>query len=305
MKRKIIKQRDSYTVTLPIKWVRNNKIEKDDELNLELKDNALILSSEVKKEELRKIALDATSPHFNDLYLAYCYRAGYDEISLDFKDARIFDKIRDRTSRLIGYEIMDQKADSCSIKSVSAPLSSEFESFFRKLFLTTLDMGESLLSALKNNDLGRLREIRSIERTNNSFYELICRILQKEGYNYPRKSLFLYNINRDIERVCDYYKYMVDNILENKRMKTSKNILDYFSQITKYIRVFYELFYDFDRDKLDHISKTRYDLVKQGYKIYAKSNNKEGIIMFHLINIVQTIFDLVGPVYCMNIESKK
>ena len=95
---------------------------------------------------------------------------------------------------------------------------------------------------------------------------------------------------------------MIDYLLKNPKIKISKNTLDYFENVNKYIREFYELFYDFNVTKLNSISKDRYELIKKGYQIYEKSDNKEGVIIFHLILMTQVIFDLVGPVYCLNIE---
>jgi len=304
MKRKVSRMGPaSLVVSLPSKWVKKYGVNKGDEIDVEEKGSNLSISFERKSEEIKTTELDASGDYFSDLYINYCYRAGFDEIKVKYIDSYIFNKIQNRVNTLIGYEIIDQKENSCLIKIVSSPLNSEFESFFRKLLITTLDMGESFLNALKEGDVKRLEDIRLIEKTNNTFFEFIQKILHNEDSNNQRKTLSLYHIDREFERICDYYKYMVDYVLKNKKEKISARTIGFFEKVTKYVRDFYQLFYRYNLNKLHTLSKTRYDLIDFGYKVYEKANHVEGVIIMHLILTVQIMFDLLGPLYIMNLSA--
>ena len=46
MKRKLIKQRDSYTVTLPKEWISEKNLMPGDEIELEIKDGKVTIDSQ-------------------------------------------------------------------------------------------------------------------------------------------------------------------------------------------------------------------------------------------------------------------
>src|SRR3989344_3790746 len=142
MKRKVVLHGPATLgISLPSGWAKKANLKKGSEVEVEETGNSLTISTKKIEQEPVRIELDATSPDFNRVYLCYCYRMGFDEVGIKFNNSNIFHKIKDKATTLIGYEIMEQKRDFFLIKNVSIPLSSEFDSFFRKLFLTTLEMG--------------------------------------------------------------------------------------------------------------------------------------------------------------------
>lgn len=305
----------SLTITLPKKWIAKHKLKKGDEVSLSDDKGAVVVSTSVRSE-IKKAVLDTEKlGHFNKNYLNSLYKSGCDEITVLTPSLKTFNDIQDRVANMIGYEIFDRDKDKCVIKSVSKEMPEEFDALFRKAFLVTIELADEVYSALCAGNLEQLKQIRGLEQANNKFTELCARILYKHSYKDQDKLLFIYCINRELEKVADRYKYLADFVAallsSNPSLKLSHETLALLKETNEYLRTFYKLFYKFDASLAKKYNDERYLLIERLDKAisvlskkkkdakYAVTSVTETVIICYLKEIVQLIYEMHNPYYSM------
>ena len=135
-----------YVVSLPKKWVDANKIEKGDELNLDINDLGLVFSSEQKKTSQKTISYDLNVSSRISLraFIINAYRAGYDRLELSSisKKQEVYDIV---SEDLIGFEVFSEK-DLLIVENVSEPSFDTFEKIIQKRFFLVGDILENLFT---------------------------------------------------------------------------------------------------------------------------------------------------------------
>ncbi|MBT3304074.1 AbrB/MazE/SpoVT family DNA-binding domain-containing protein [Candidatus Woesearchaeota archaeon] len=289
MKRKVIQLSVStLVVSLPSEWVEKNNISKGSEVEVINKGDKLIVRSGEKPQN--KIILDTKGRIFDKRYLGDLYIRGYDEVRINFKDADVLKEIK--KEQLREYEIVEEEKDFCIIKSVSVGLESEFDNMLRKCFLLTKEMSKSLVDYF-NGEKVELAEIRKLELENNKLSGFCLRLLNKNGYTPAHKTTFLYVITREIEAICDIYKYVIDEVLEGYKISTEEK--EYFSLVNDFFVMFYELFYKYDKERFKEFYNQRKKLIQTGKRL-------EGKLAHHSLNLVVAIYNICGPYLTMNME---
>ena len=103
------RDRKSYTVTLPIEWVKQQGLDKTKSVELDIVGNKAIISRHKEKEQIIRIK-GGDYPTSMIKVLQGLYRAGVSEVRLDLADNSLVEEILDIIEKkLIGYEIIEQK----------------------------------------------------------------------------------------------------------------------------------------------------------------------------------------------------
>lgn len=286
-------------VSLPSKWVKKYNVKKGDEMTvLEDGDKLTVTSGPINRElsiNLDSSDLGIVSKHF----ISYLYQKGYDEIEIKFDSPDTFKQIQKSLVNLLGYEIINQTKNSCIIKSVFDSKKQEFDNILRRTFLILLDMAESCYDTVEKGEYSSLDEIKLLEKTNNKLTDFCKRTLSKEGCE--DKCVFLYVIIRDIEKIADSYRNICDIFIANPKVSVSKQSLDLFKEVNSYLRLFYELFYKFDKNKAIILHDKKGIMIKKAKKLFETKSKEESVLLHELITLIQLIFDLYGPYITMNI----
>ena len=136
MQRKIIKQgNNSYTLTLPIDWVRENELDKTLNVNVNREENSIVISADSTRKE-REITVDMKnkSERLVRVVLNNLYRSGYTKIVIEnYKEEKFIDEFV--SSRLLGFEVVKIEKDRLTIKNIAEPSPDNFNSILRKVFL--------------------------------------------------------------------------------------------------------------------------------------------------------------------------
>ena len=285
-------------VSLPLKWVQKNNISKGEELEVLDKGNRLIVNKIGLKPEDLKITLDINNKHiFDKRYIADLYKRGYDEIYIKYPKIDLASEIK--KSNLLGYEIVDQGKEFCTIKNVSVGLESEFDTMLRRSFRLAKEMALNLEEYFSGKKVN-LEEIRDLEALNNKFTDFCLRLLNKNGYVQNHKTTFLYVIVRELESIADIFKYIVDDIRDNKE-NASPKVIKYFIKSKNFFETFYELFYKFDKEKFSKFYNIRKGLILEGRQL-IKEKGLDGLIAHHSLNLIIATYNLSGPFLTMNFE---
>ncbi len=136
MRRKLIKQgAGGYTISLPIKWVRDHGLEPGEEIDLVEEGNALKVLSTHPNLSIKSTTLvvEKASFKFYRSMIGGLYRAGYDEIRVEFKDSSVLLELQKTIDLLPGYELLDIMKHSCLVKNTSGQQVVDLHTHFLKI----------------------------------------------------------------------------------------------------------------------------------------------------------------------------
>tara|TARA_Y100000310_G_scaffold222715_1_gene224454 strand:+ start:617 stop:1522 length:906 start_codon:yes stop_codon:yes gene_type:complete len=294
MKRKIVQHgSSSLTITLPVKWVNKYGIKKGSELDIEEDGSRLVLSTDGDIVHLKKEIFSKDMGLFTKNDLSHLYQLGYDDVEITFNDSKTLKEIKSRVSECIGYEIIDQKSNKVHIKSIVTTIDTEFDTLLRKSFQVTNEMAKEILEALKDKKFDELVNIRSMEGLNNRFTDICIRILNKKGYSNQKRTMQMYEIVKNIERIADEFKYISD-IFKNYNKTISNTNLDLFSEVIDYYLCFYNIMYNFKPELKEKIFLLRKPLITKIESQFEKSKSKETLFLHHQLDIIQKVYEGVG-----------
>ncbi|MBC8495247.1 phosphate uptake regulator PhoU [archaeon] len=283
-------------ISLPSKWVKANNVIKGDELEIEEQERRIIVSTnKVKKSD--KIIIDADE-NYDPLYIAYLYQAGVDEIRVNYKDSKVYQKIQEKIPSLMGYEIIDQGEKYLEIKNVSATLEEEFETILRRTFFLLEEIAKSSLEAIEKKEYIRLKDLLTMENSIDKFTDFCKRILNKIGYKDSLKTQFYYVIIRDLEKIGDYYEEIIKHAYEEKTTMSQETI-KLFQETNEFLKMFHALFYKFEKDNINRFLQKKKELKNK--EKFKKADNKELLIIYNLMSAIRTIGNLYGPYYSTRI----
>ncbi len=258
IKRSVIQIANStQLISLPRKWSQKYGVKKGDELEIVENGNKIFISTERSAEAEN---LEITPPHLKNIterFVTASYRNGCKEVKVAFdKEANpglleyINQKMDDQT---IGYEMIKQDKDYCLIKDLSGTATDEeFENALRRSFLLTTTMSKDILEALKRKDIEELKNMYFRDRSINKFTNYCARQLILKGYKNHKTTIFMYHFIRDFEAMADQYSLMAV-YYSSQPTKLSKEFLDSLQIANDILAVYYELFYNFDKTKLNEL----------------------------------------------------
>jgi phosphate uptake regulator len=172
--------------------------------------------------------------------------------------------------------------------------SKEFDNSLRRIFLLLQGMAEDTLESLKTGNQQLVAHMHDVDINLDKFHDYCIRILNRSGNKDQRKTNILFTTLYILELIGDEFKRISHHILFDFKQKTNfKNICS-LAEITKQLLdTFYDLFYKFDKGKIEHMSQVDRELYTTVGTIYKKSSEEEKEIYHHLRVIGRYINALV------------
>ncbi len=278
MKRKIIKLGTATLVaSIPSKWIKKFNLKSGDEVEVVERGNELVISTEKHSDSQHKdIDITNLDTKLVARYIISAYILGYDEIKLRFENHEVLDiKTKNKVmtisliqsivnTQLIGMEIIEQKTSYCMLKDITGISENEFDRIIRRVFLLIMSMSEELLNNVKDNKKNKIKEIVYTKENINRFINFCLRILNKKGHTNFQKTPVYYHIIMQLRHITEIYSY-IGKEFEKRNKEINKDIIKAFEDINKAFKIYYELFYKYDKDKA-------VDLVKSIRGYYDKVN---------------------------------
>jgi phosphate uptake regulator len=318
MKRKVVLHGPAtLSISLPTAWVKQWKIKKGDELEVNAGGSRLVVSTHKIKDfgavEADLAGFDRTSII---LFLRNLYRRGYKEIFFRYsipaaihfrKDMKIaIPKIlQEETDRLIGMEIIEQKKDSCKIVEVTEASSKSFDIIFRRAFYQTEASMELLIEALSKNDLKKLEEIEKLHDDLAKTVSFCLRLLSQGQSTKPEDSAQLYQILTSVDLMLDIMKYFSRDVIVNKR-KFGKNALKILQELAILIKIFHTLNFDFTAKVMFEFQERRGLLKNRVQEVMKESSPELPYIMYmmSLTEIMRMVSETRFSMLELNREEK-
>ncbi len=292
MKRKVARVGPStLMISLPSKWVKQHHIQKGLELDLEEKEELLIIhpsdSPVTQQAEIRFEKKD----QFLKRYLRSLYHRGFTEIKIVCEEGIDIDKIEEKLDDYIGFEIIEQGKNYCIIRNVADTIESELGNVLRKLFLMNGSMGEGSLEHIQNGNFTKLVGIAAIERTNNKLINLSYRIINKSGKSANEHTINLCNILMCLENMADSYKEICI-FLKDKKPGIGKNVIEFYKAVSSHYQDCSHIYYKFDKSRIVEIREKRLELIDKGNKLLQTARMEEAVVMHHLLSILNQMKDI-------------
>lgn len=296
MIRKLIQHgMSSLTVSLPRKWVKDNKLEKGDELEVSILNGKINISTQ-KHYEHKKIEIDVSNakPMIRKM-IGATFKAGYDEVDIKFSSYEELKAVQDLVrEQFTGFGITSQTKNSILIKSLSKTNFEEFNNALRRFFFVLNQMAEETYKALEKDDFEWIKNLTLLKAESDKLADY-CRRAINLGFETEFKRLVpLYTIIEQLEKVMDRYKELCEYISTNK-IKVNTNIRLFLKEVADFQGYFYNLFYKFEINKIVEFGRNKEILQNKLNKIALKCSKKEIKIITLLDRILNLIFDLNGP----------
>ena len=276
MKRKIIKQKDSYTITLPIEWIREFGLKEKDEVYMDFEDNIVVISTDKLKKTETKIKIITTAETAIRSIITNAYRLGYDKVEIEFENEEVYKIIEGITKRhLFGYEVMRKEDNKCVVEAIADLSKKNFDSIILKLFYAIQE-----LLGIASNKLNNKRSTLDLEEIEDKIkmYDNMCRrIITKKGPITKRTYLLWSFLSLLIHSQRSIY-YFTKNLKSKRYSKelkqiflTAKQMLEYIIDAYKYKNL--ELI-----EKINEIQES-FNLIEDEAK---KLNKEEAILAYFL-----------------------
>ncbi|MBI4918665.1 hypothetical protein HY837_01955 [archaeon] len=260
------KDRNSYTVTLPIEWIKKYGLDKSRTVDLSVTGPALIIKA--GETEKTKVVVDAEIlKHSLTRVLQILYKKGIDEIKITHLDSKLTSEVYEIIQkRCIGYEIIEHKKEYLIIQDISKEASENFETLLRRCFLLVIEISKE-----EDKNL-----VEKYDQNLNKLHAYCLRLLMKQGHkDFELVSLYT--------QLCSLLENLGDDfMLMYRSNKTSSK------KIQEYIKQCYELFYSFDNKTFDNLQ----DLI--GSQRYNKTEYFNDLIIRKINKMLGLIYGIKG-----------
>lgn len=274
MRRKVIQiAHSTQLVSIPRKWGLKHNILKGDELEIvEEADRLCIYTSKKPDQQTKEMDISQMTGILPKVLHAL-YKAGFDEVRLNYSRPEVVEKIQQKLQdEMVGFEMIEQKASYCVIKSFSEGLESEFDITLRRIFLLLKSMTQSLIEAIGGGDISIVKSLRKLEKSNNKYTGYCRRIINRGSYS-KRDSYLMYCVLEELENIADEIKYLCDYLIEKPaRLKSLGNAcLEMYREINTLLNDTYALFWSFDLRKCTELFYRRKAFVKRHKQFNQKT----------------------------------
>ena len=300
----------SYVITLPKKWIRQNNINKNDQIGLSPQpDGTLLVLPRMIEKKIQKIKIfnvdDRTDHKFILRQLVGAYIAGYNSIKIVSSKkipSKIRDSIRKFTQITIGQEVIEETDNSIFLKDLLNPLEMPFNSTIKRMHILVKNMHEDTINALikenkkiheeitiRDNDVDRLYWL--VARQHNILLQNVS-LAEKMGTTI-KMSLAYFLISKKIERMGDHVVKIAQNTAHINNRDLDKEIVDKIQAASNHaLDIFNMSIRAFFRKNITE-SNTNIDSVKKLETISNEINkialNQQGNIALSIGNIVESI----------------
>jgi phosphate uptake regulator len=291
MKRKIIKQKNNaYQITLPISWIRENGINKDSEVDLEVSGREILVKTDDFSHE-KKIKLDFRNVSWRSQYtiIASAYCAGVDQIEIHV-DKDITNDIYKFLNTIMGYALVEQTSSKLVIKYLSPGGYDDIDMIFKRVFQMIILFFDSANKDIYGAQEASKEEVFNRDMEVNKFCLYLMRAINKMSYQC-----------REAERAIFTFSYLIENIgdeirrmwQENsiKKTKKPKGMQEVSILSKEVLQKAFFVFQNFNHKKVDEIYTLRNEVRKKAEKIKTDNSSIWGILR-HIINIAEMAADI-------------
>ena len=307
MKRKVnLVGQNTLTVSLPTKWVKDNNIQKGDEIELEEDGKEIRISTHISTTSKKtKIHLLQGNTWYIDQMIRIFYTSGYDELTVEFDESSLMVKIQEAVGKLWGFEIIEQGKTYCMIKAVSIPLEDSLEVLMKRFYLQTVSLFDMILEGLSKHDFNHLNEFTQIYQSTYKINAFCKRILNKNKPYTTQKNDSVYTIIKRMGDISANTLYIYRYLSKKTNLKIQKETIDYIKDTKDHFKLFYETMFASKIDNIEKINKNREILITEKMTaLLEKNKGPDSVVIYYCAEIVRGVAAVGGALLVVCIENK-
>ena len=306
MKRKVIQLAlNTLVVSLPSKWVKRYGVKKGAELEVEERGQQIVFGTSMNSD-LESVRIDASklsSEALKRWVLSSLHKTGYNQIEITYEDNSVSEIVQEAIRNLmIGFAVVEQGRGRCVIRVVAEEQEKEFHSMLRRAFIVTKTLGDEIYLSLVQGNGEHLKELLVLEKTNNQLTNFCERILNRKGYKQDKKRCFAYVVAWNLEKICDDYAYLCKVLMESPKAKISAPVLDMLKEANDYFKDYYELFYNFEIEKLSGLQRRKNRFKEKTFRLVKNKNQTEIVVLCKLEDLVTRTSDFSASFLTLNMD---
>lgn len=291
----------TYVLSLPSQWIKKYRIQKGEELDIEEKDNSIIVRTE-RHPAGKELEVDfSVLQQMLSRGVGAIYKAGYSRAKIAFHGKEQLQKIEESLQRtLVGFEITKQAENYVLIESLTEVMVQEFPNSLKRIFYSLELMNQDLVQALSSKDKALLKKVIDKDGQINRLADFCRRVINTGETQLLDKPHSLYYIVEQLERIGDLYKKIATLVLEQK-MAVSKESLSLLEEINVLLVSYRTLFYGFTLGGFETFGKDFYALRTKIEQLYSTSKPELFPLLLHQGFLAETIFDMNGALLTRNV----
>lgn len=201
--------------------MRKHGVQAGDELFIQEDQKTLVITPENTSQILR-IEIDGSKllPRLVDRFMARSYQKGYDEILFIHNNPLLLETIKTKVHELIGYEVVEEDAQKCLIKSITGKIELDFDHSLQRAFLLVKLMLEECQQYYQQGNLEALEKLEDKDLEVNRMTYFCLRQINKEHYESKERTQqlrVLYYLVEILEDLGDAVKKLAKCLAKTER----------------------------------------------------------------------------------------
>jgi phosphate uptake regulator len=296
MRRKIIKQKSAYTITLPINWVRGHGLEGKEEVDLEEQGDSLVISTEKQLEpETIEFHLEESTEDYYRIMIENNYLKGYDEVRIDVPDKKALTTIQQVVSNLIGYEVIEQEENHCRISATATPTKQEFKRLLKRVLNIITYTQDTLNKDIAARKFQHKDEIEQLTRDARRFLLFCTRVLHKESITSRRDESFLHLLLERLILIQHNHNYLYRKLCTQNSYEIRKQVAQQYKDATEMYKVFRESLTKKDMKSFAKINQEWKRIYFEGHDLFQNCTKEESMITYHAMHLSKLVFLISQP----------
>lgn len=285
MKRKVIKlAQNTFVVSLPSVWCKNNSIVKGQELDIEILGKGLHISNKKEYTNTTHSINSKKNAQFAAREVNLAYKRGIDELYVSFTDPSVLKEIKKELEILIGYELVREGKNNCLIRSIASGSAEELKPVKQKIWHNLLDFAHTATTAAKNQNWEELKSSLQAEEIIDKLTNFCKRLITLNPNPETHNTLMQYAIVREQEQIADLYEKLFSKVLAKQKItKKETEMLIHANKLLEKIAA--------------HSMKPSEDSINE----YMNAKKENLIVInsqlgIHISQLISKIDDIAGPV---------
>lgn len=291
MKRKVIKQANqAYTITLPINWVRENNINKNSELALNISGKSLIINSDQPLTG-KILKLDLSNVEKKEIYryLIACYAQGIDELEI-ICNKDVSATITKYLTALIGYALVSQEGNKYLIKDINPGNYPNLDEIFKRVFQMIILFYEAAIKDIFGKQKETLENLKTRDIEVNKFCLYLERAINKMSYEDQVKARTLFTYSFELEKIGDEIRRLWRTNIKHKVKKTPE-IKKIIEMSKESLGKAFDSYYQFNNEHIKEIYELRHKVRLKSLALKSLNSHTTRFIR-NAVKIVEEAADL-------------
>lgn len=282
----------TYIVSLPSKWIKENKLSKGTEVNLEEIDGDLVISgrNSQKRKEIVRVVNISEKIDVNSLIrvLTSIYIASFDTLiirSKDYISPKIREEIKKFSKVVMGVEIFEESSRSMTLQNVLDSESFPISNAVRRMSLNVETMLEDTIHGITNNDIVLLENVIIRDDDVDRYQWYIYREVRVRSSEAEKNTYYLI-LSRILERIADHAANICI-LWKNSKNTANAPLVELKENLENSMSMYkmaVEAFYANNFNVLNKLIEMKSDVNSRKEKIIAKSRGKTGLSLISSIS---------------------